>query len=103
MVLTLVYITNPSREKAEELARHLLEKRLIGCANIFPIGSIYRWKGKLTEEKEFVLLAKTTEKNFNKVKGEVENIHPYDVPCIMRIPAEVNEKYLKWLEGEIKE
>lgn len=103
MGFTLVYITNPSEEKAKELANHLLEKRLIGCANIHPISSMYWWKGKITKEKEFVLLAKTTEKNFSRLKQEVEKIHPYEVPCIMRIPAEVNEKYLKWLEGEIKE
>lgn len=97
-----IYITNPSEEKAKEIAKHLIEKKLIACGNIFPISSLYMWKGKLEDEKEFVLIAKTLDKNFEKVKQEVEKIHPYDVPCIIRIPVSSNEKYFKWLDGEVK-
>jgi periplasmic divalent cation tolerance protein len=96
-----IYITNPSRKKAKEIAKHLLEKRLIACANIFPIESLYGWKKKIAEEKEFVLIAKTLEKNFEKVRKEVEKIHPYEVPCLIKIPVSSNEEYFRWLEREI--
>ena len=98
-----IYITNPSKEKAKEIAKYLLEKRLIACANIFPVNSLYWWEDKLADEKEFVLIAKTTQTNFNKIKQEVEEIHPYTVPCIIRIPVSSNEKYFRWLKNEIKE
>jgi periplasmic divalent cation tolerance protein len=42
-----IYITNPSKKEAKRLAKHLIEKRLIACANIFPIESLYWWKNKL--------------------------------------------------------
>jgi len=96
-----VYITNPSEKEAKKIARHLLAKKLIACANIFPIKSMYQWKGKLADEKEFVLIAKTSSKNFEKVKKEVEKIHPYEIPCIARIPVSSNEKYFNWLKNQL--
>ena len=97
-----VYITNPSKPAALKVAKHLLSKRLIACVNLFPIESIYWWKGKLETTKEFVLIAKTVSKNFDKVKKEVERIHPYETPCIVRIPVSSNEKYFNWLKGEVR-
>ena len=100
--LVLVYITNPSEEKAKEIARKLLEKRLIACGNIFPINSLYWWEGKIADEEEWVLICKTTEERFEAVKAQVEDIHPYDVPCILKIPANANTKYFEWLKGVIE-
>ena len=98
MDFIFIYITNPTRNEARKIAKHLLSKKLIACANIFPIDSLYRCKGKIADEKEFVLIAKTKKENFNKVKREVEKIHPYDIPCIVKIPVSSNEKYYHWLE-----
>lgn len=103
MNFVFVYITNPTEEEAKKVANHLLEKRLIACVNIFPIKSMYWWKGKIADENEFVLIAKTTETNFKGVKDEVEKIHPYDVPCVVKISVSSNEKFFKWLKGEVKE
>ena len=97
-----VYVTNPSKPAALTVAKHLLSKRLIACVNLFPIESIYWWHGKLETAKEFVLIAKTVSKNFDKVKKEVEKIHPYEVPCIVKIPVSSNEKYFEWLESEVR-
>lgn len=97
-----IYITNSSKEEARKIARHLLTKKLIACANIHPeVESLYPWKGKMTEEKEVILIAKTLEKNFEKVKSEVEKIHSYSTPCIIKISVSSNEKYFEWLKGEI--
>ena len=101
MNLIFVYITNPNEKEAEKISRHLLEKRLIACANIFPIKSLYRWKNKIIRDKEFVLIAKTAAKNYEKIKKEVEKIHPYEIPCVIKIPAKTNSKYKNWLVGEI--
>ena len=102
MNFIFIYITNPTKEEASKVAKHLLEKKLIACANIYPINSIYWWKGKITEETEVVLIAKTLESNFEKVKSEVEKIHSYKVPCIIKIPVSSNKKYFDWLKGELE-
>lgn len=97
-----VYITNPSKKEAERITNCLLKKRLIVCGNIFPIDSLYWWKKKIAKEQEFFLIAKTIDKNFKEIKKEVEKMHPYSVPFIAKIPADINKKYFKWLEGEIQ-
>jgi len=103
MNFVIIYITNPTMEEAKKIARHLLERKLIACANIFPISSLYWWDGEITDDNEFVLLAKTGEHNFEKVKNEVGKMHSYAVPCIIKIPVSSNTEYFDWLMGEIKE
>lgn len=95
--LIFVYITNPTKKEAKRIAKHLLEKKLIACANVFSIKSLYWWKGKIVQTNEFVLIAKTINSNFNKVKKEVEKIHSYEIPCIVKIPVTANKKFYKWL------
>ncbi|RJQ29664.1 divalent-cation tolerance protein CutA [Candidatus Parcubacteria bacterium] len=96
MKLAFVYSTFPNRTSARRAALHLLRKKLIACANIHKTESSYAWKGKVVNEAEYVLVAKTTSGKFAKVKREIERIHPYEIPCIVRIPADGNEKYLRW-------
>ena len=100
--MTLIYITCKDEEEAVKISKHLLDKRLIACSNMYPIRSMYRWQGKLQDEKEFVIMTKTKEKNYGKIKEEVKKIHSYDTPCILKIDAEANEIYDKWVNEEIK-
>jgi len=100
--MILIYITISSEEEAKKIARHLLEEKLIACANIFPIQSMYNWKGKMADEKEIVVLGKTKAENYEKIVSEVEKIHSYDIPCILKIPMESNQKYEDWLSGEME-
>ena len=102
MDFIFIYITNPTREEAKRVAKHLLEKKLIACANIFPVESLYWWEGKIAEENEVILVAKTTENKFEKINREVESIHPYKIPCVAKIPVALNEKYAIWLKENIK-
>lgn len=103
MKFIFIYITNPTRAEARRIAKHLLSKKLIACANIFgPTNSLYRWKGRLADEKEHILIAKTVSRNFGKVKHEVEKIHSYDTPCIVKIPVSSNTPFFKWLSNEVE-
>ncbi len=80
----------------------LLEKRLIACANIFPISSMYWWEEKIQNDNEFVLICKTKDNKYNQIKQEVKKLHSYDTPCILKINAELNEEYENWVNHEIK-
>ena len=101
--LAFFYITNPSKEEAKRIAKHLLDKRIIASANIFPIESMYWWEGKITEGSEYVLIAKTSSANSRALEAEVKSIHPYKVPCIIRIHASSNTVFSEWLNGEVRE
>ena len=100
--MDLIYIICRDEKEAVKISKHLLNKRLIACSNLCPIRSLYRWKGKIQDEKEFVIMAKTKEKNYGKIKEEVKKLHSYDVPCILKIDAEANESYEKWVDEEVK-
>src|SRR3989338_3448697 len=98
--MTLIYITCKDEKEAVKISKSLLNKRLIACSNIYPIRSLYRWQGKMHDSKEFAIMAKTKEKNYKKIKEEALKLHSYDVPCILKIDAEANEIYQKWIDGE---
>ena len=101
--MIFVYITSPTKAEAKRIAFHLIKKKLAACAVIFGgVNSIYPWKGKIVDETELVLIAKTDAKNYNKIVAEVEKIHAYTIPCIIRIPVRANKKYEKWLRSCLK-
>ena len=100
MSFIVAYITHKDREHAVKVVEHLLERRLVACANIFPIESAYWWKGEVRNEREVVSLVKTRAENWEKLRDEVEGMHPYEVPCIMKLTACANEAYEDWINSE---
>lgn len=100
-IIKIVYITVPSQSEAEKISCHLLEKKLIACANFYPINSVYWWQGSLTKEDEYILIVKTSEQHYELVKEEVEKIHPYATPCIVGIPSHANEKYYNFIKDTV--
>lgn len=110
--MILIYITCPNKKEANKIGLTLVKKRLAGCVNTFPIESMYWWpasakasagkNNKIAEDKEVVLIAKTLEKNFQKIEKLVKKLHSYEIPCIFSIPVEkVSKNYLNWLKKEI--
>ena len=99
-----VSTTFSEKEDALQLARYLLDKHLIACAQLSsPFESLYCWKGKVEQEQEFKLTMKTTEALWEKMKAEIEAKHSYDVPEILAFPVlYANEKYKSWLLEEIE-
>lgn len=98
--MIFIYCTHKNKEEAEKITKHLLKKRLIACANFFPIESSYLWKGKIESGKEIVSLLKTKEELWERVKKEIEKIHPYETPCILKIGTEANLSFEKYIQEE---
>ena len=101
MSFLAIYITNPDASTAKTVSRHLLDKKLVACANILPITSMYWWKGEQTETNEVVTLVKTTQQYWEAVQNEVKKIHPYEVPCIMKMHVEANAEYEAWIQEQV--
>ncbi|UCG68703.1 MAG: divalent-cation tolerance protein CutA [Thermoplasmata archaeon] len=101
MSYSMVYVTAKDEEEAKEIANHLLDKHLIACANMFPIKSLYWWKGKIEAEDEIVLIMKTQKKNSENIISQVKAVHSYEVPCIEFFHFEEgNPEYLEWIKKE---
>jgi periplasmic divalent cation tolerance protein len=88
---------------ARALVNALVADRLIACGTLLPgARSIYRWKGKVTEEGEVVVLLKTDASKWEALSAAVRERHPYDVPELLALPvARGLDRYLSWLEGEV--
>ena len=100
--LTLIYVIFGSWSEAQDAAKHLLSQKLIACANIWEIDSLYTWQDKIQENKEFVLLGKTTMYNYQKVETEIKQIHSFEVPCIIKVPAEAEQVFNSWVHKVVK-
>ena len=101
--MIIIYSTFPSRKKAKEISQKLVEKKLAGCVNIFPVEAVYSWQGRIEKGKEFASLIKTKKDKFKQVKDFILSNHPDDTPCILEIPvSRVAEKYLSWLDKNVK-
>ncbi|WP_413582332.1 divalent-cation tolerance protein CutA [Bdellovibrio sp. HCB288] len=104
--MQICYIPCPNKETAEIIARTLLQEKLIGCANIIPgMSSMYWWEGKIETSNEYILILKTLESRDagTKLQSRVQELHPYDVPCVMSLNvASINDSFKNWLEQSLK-
>ncbi|MBU3546473.1 divalent-cation tolerance protein CutA [Polynucleobacter sp. MWH-Jannik1A5] len=100
----LVVVTSlPSLDAAKGLARALVEQNLAACAQLTEgIHSIYRWEGKICEEQEVLLSAKTIEAKWLEILAFIQSAHPYDLPEILAFSPEQHERqYGAWVESEV--
>ena len=95
----IIYITTGNEQEAELIANTLVEKKLVACANIFPIKSVYWWEGKIETATEQLVIIKTRRALFVVVRDRILQLHPYKVPEILAVPVEAgSEEYLRWLK-----
>jgi periplasmic divalent cation tolerance protein len=100
MSFTIFYVTHENKQEANKIADHLLNKKLIACANLMPMEAAYWWNGNIDRAGEVVSILKTRNENREVVSKEIEAIHPYEVPCIIHFQVEANEAYEAWIAEE---
>lgn len=100
----VILVTAASLRGAKKIARRLVEAKLAACVNISqPIRSVYRWEGKLADDKEYLLLIKSTRPLFPEIKAAISKIHSYHTPEIICLPIiDGSRNYLQWLEDSVK-
>lgn len=97
-------VTCGTLKEGRRIARSVVEKRLAACVNIVlsPVESIYTWKGKLEQSREFLLLIKTTAKCLRELEKEIKRSHSYEVPECIVVPVLAGSKeYLAWLSANV--
>ena len=83
---------------AAALAKALVEERVAACVNILPaVESIYRWENAIEDDREQMLVIKTTEERVEALRAALFSRHPYEVPEFVVLSGEVSGAYADWL------
>jgi|SRR5580698_8649688 periplasmic divalent cation tolerance protein len=99
----VVLTTCESADEASQIARVLVEKKIAACVNIMPgVKSVYRWKEKIEEASEVLLIIKSRRDLFDAIRTEIAKIHTYELPELIALPiVDGSETYLAWLDREL--
>lgn len=104
MEYIVIYCTVPNKKEGVEIARALLEQKIVACVNIIDkVESVFSWDGKIMEEKEALMIIKTKQEFFTRINHTIQKLHSYNVPEVIALPiVEADETYLKWIEHEVR-
>ena len=97
----LVLVTTANKQEAEKIANHLLNDKLIACANIFgPVTSLFQWSGNVNHAEEYLMVMKSKKDLFERLTEAVKTIHSYEVPEILAFQVtDGSRTYLDWLQS----
>ena len=101
-MVAIIYSTIGKIQDARKIANILVEEQLVACVNIIPkIESIYRWKDKIENDEEVVIVAKTVDTNVKKTIQRIKQLHSYELPDIIVLPIIGGLKdYLDYIANE---
>jgi len=101
--ITVILTSVGTEQQAVEISEELITRRYATCVNIVPcLRSIYRWKGKVCEDTEYLLLIKTPASLFDAVAETIRELHSYELPEIMALPVERAESaFHEWVLGSV--
>ena len=95
----VVFVTASNEEEGAKIAQTLVQEGLCACCNITAVRSIYKWQGKVSDEKEVLCIIKTRRGLFDKLEKRVKELHSYELPEIIGIKIkEGSREYLKWID-----
>lgn len=99
----LVTTTLERREDADGIARALVEGRFAACVQILgPLTSVYRWKGKVETNGEWLCLIKSRRGLYGALEAAIRALHPYETPEIVALPLVAGSAdYLAWLGAAV--
>jgi periplasmic divalent cation tolerance protein len=97
--ISVIMTSVGTEQQAVEISEELVARRLATCINIVPcLRSIYRWKGKVCEDSEYLLIIKTRRALFGAVSEAIREIHSYELPEVLEFPVATAEaNFHRWV------
>jgi len=98
--LLVIYVACVSEQEAELISKGLVENRLAACVNVADVRSVFRWQGKIENEKEKLLIIKSVESRLPELERYVKANHSYNCPELIALKAEfVSKEYADWVRS----
>lgn len=103
MQAIVVVTTVGTEEQAYQIARELVARRQAACVNVLPgMRSVYRWRGKICRDGEFLLVIKTLAGELEGVQTTIQELHSYELPEILGFPVTYGEPgFLDWIRSSV--
>jgi periplasmic divalent cation tolerance protein len=102
MTRTIVLSTCGTQGEARKIANDLVRRRLAACVNILSVNSCYRWKSRIVNGREWLLIIKTNSNVFPKLKRRILALHSYSLPELVSLKIDDGYRpYLEWLDSEL--
>ncbi len=97
--ISVIVTSVGTEQQAVEISEELISRRLATCINIVPcLRSIYRWKGKVCEDTEYLLLVKTPRRLFEEVSDAIRELHSYELPEILALDvSQAEATFHEWI------
>jgi periplasmic divalent cation tolerance protein len=97
--LIVVVTSVGTEDQALDIAHELIRNRQAACVNLVPnVHSIYRWKGRVCDDGEFLLLIKTRAKEFEGVRETIQKLNTYELPEVLAYRVdEASPGFAAWI------
>lgn len=103
MGFLIVLTTVGTEEQANLLADELVVRRHAACVHMIRIGrTVYRWQGRILDDNEYLLIAKTTDEEYPLVEATIQELNTYEVPEILAFEVKHGDpKFFEWITGNL--
>ena len=100
--VVIVLTTVASDDRAEQLARRLVDERLAACVNLHPpMVSVCRWEGRVQRDEERQMVIKTTRDRLPALEARLIQLHSYELPEFLVVSADSGSAaYLAWVSEQ---
>ena len=98
----LVVVTSVGTEdQALDIAHALVRSHQAACVNLLPnVHSIYRWKGRVCDDGEFLLFIKTRAREFEGVRETIQRMNTYELPEVLAYRVDDSSSaFSSWIEN----
>ena len=101
----VVLTTCGNSDDAGNLARLLVERRLAACVNVIAdVASTYRWRGRVEQDRETLMIIKTTSSRLIELTTAIRAESKYELPEVIALPVQGGfEPYLTWVRESVAE
>jgi periplasmic divalent cation tolerance protein len=98
--LIVVVTSVGTEEQALDVAHALVRSRRAACVNILPnVHSVYRWKGRVCNDGEMLLIVKTRECQFEAVRETIQRVNTYELPEVLGYRVDMaSPSFAGWID-----